>query len=133
MTMLVQTREIIATFTSAHTLRVPRTSRHDAREAMRALPTCLQGVLTLLTGKSLKGQAPTWNTPWHHLFNTLISIAAGLIACAAADSVSVASMILLPLGWILIVFGQRTLQVVIIHHCSHNNFSPSSSINKALG
>lgn len=104
----------------------------DPRETMRTLPGFLQPALTWLTGKPLVDQRP-WNLkPMHHLWGSLLPIAAGLTLGAVVLN-NGWWMLLLPVSWLLTTHGIRKLRVMIVHQCSHKNFLRNKLVDSVVG
>ncbi|MBE9224116.1 fatty acid desaturase [Phormidium sp. LEGE 05292] len=110
-----------------------RTSQTDYRESMAKLPGFMQGLLTWVTGKPLKEQLLQTKTPIYHLAMVLTILLVGtLLSIFAVLAQGVWLLLLLP-GWIFTVSGARQLQVVIVHHCAHANFTRNRSLDRRLG
>ncbi|MFO0887960.1 MAG: fatty acid desaturase [Isosphaeraceae bacterium] len=100
---------------------------------MRVLPMCVQPLLTWLVGKPLDGEARSKLTPWHHLASCLLALAIGPAATAAALARGGVATLAVLAGWILTVHGMRKLRTVIVHQCSHSNFTRNPRVDQPLG
>jgi len=104
----------------------------DPRESMRCLPWWMQLSLTVITGKPYRGQQPSRWTLWQYLIGTLGCLIVGLLLSILATHRPGLGL-LLPLGWLLTTGSMRTLQVVVMHHCSHVNVTGNKSIDTYMG
>jgi hypothetical protein len=110
-----------------------RTSQTDYRESMAKLPGFMQGLLTWITGKPLKGDLLPTKTPTYHLAMVLATLIGGILLSIFAMLFQGLWLLLLLPGWIFTVSGARQLQVVIVHHCAHGNFTRNRSLDRRLG
>lgn len=98
----------------------PRTEI-DVRESMRRLPRGIQWLLTIITGKPLRGQRPLWRrTPLWHLVTALVALLGGTAASGLILTVPLAWWPLLVISWVSTVHGARKLQVMVLHHAVHH-------------
>lgn len=105
----------------------------DPRESMRVLPSALQGMLTLLTGKPLQGQKPWSVTPLNHLITAILSILVGIVCSTVALTYGYLWLLLLIPGWMITLHGIRDLRMKIFHQCSHDNMFGHKGIDGFIG
>jgi len=108
----------------------PPTAR-NIREEMRFFPNYLQPILTWVTGKPLEDEQPIIKlTPWLYLIFAIIAVAfPGIMTMYLLDLGGI-WLCFVPLLWIIQVGGARTIQVTILHHCVHYNFSANKTIDR---
>jgi hypothetical protein len=100
---------------------------------MRVLPAWLQPALTWLTGKPLRDQ-PAWNlTPLHHLGSGVLALLGGVLLGVVALLASSAWLLLLLPAWVLTIHGAVKLRTMIVHQCSHTNFTGDKRLDDQLG
>ncbi len=106
----------------------------NVRGTMNRLPAFLQPLLTWLTGRARHGQrALVPSTPLGQLATGLAGLVLGVgEAARVAASPSRASLLLLPLCWILTVGSARKLHVTICHQCVHLRFSGNPWIDRKV-
>lgn len=105
----------------------------DPRGTMERLPTCLQPVLTCLTGKPTAHETSWRLKPWHHLASAIVALFFGLAGSAAIFVVGGRWWLLMPPAWLVTVHGARKLRTIIMHQCSHSNFLRSRWWDRAIG
>lgn len=103
------------------------------RESMLILPKWLQPFITWLTAKPLENTSKSvyMNAKLYYLSYTI-----GGLVLAVLLSIIVIQLnylLLLPITLIFTVSSFRKLQVVIYHHCSHNNVLSNKRLNFILG
>ena len=104
------------------------TYAQGVRESMSVLPRWLQPFLSTLTGKPVRGQASSNLGPLGFLIATVAWLCTSLSLPLVGLSYGlelpwfVATVILLPLFWLVAVGQMRKLQVVVGHHCVHRVF-----------
>src|SRR5271166_2660065 len=104
------------------------------RESMRGLPRAFQPLLTWLVGKPLEGEARWKLRPWHHLASCLAALGLGLgFSAVALTAWGLMLPMLLLAGWVLTVHGMRKLRTMILHQCSHTNFTRNPVLDGWLG
>jgi fatty acid desaturase len=105
----------------------------SVRDSMRVLPEFLQPMLTFLTGQALQEQKPWKLTAIHHLFLSFSFLLIGITLSSLAVIKSGFWLLLLIPAWICTISGTRSLEVVHLHQCSHNNWSGNKNIDRWLG
>jgi hypothetical protein len=100
----------------------------DVRETMRVLPTFVQGFLTWLTGKPLKGQKPSiLRGNLSHIFTGYALLLFGLVVSVFVVNNSGAApllLLLLPIGWVSVVSAARKIIPTLNHHAVHYDLLP---------
>lgn len=108
---------------------------NNIREALYQdiLPTSktVQYVFSLITGKPHQGQVLPKRSPWDHLLLSSIALSTGIML--GIQAVNAGAWLLLPLSWLLTLHGARFWQLVIIHHCAHQNFIRHPKLDALLG
>ena len=114
-----------------------RTEGFRPRELMwELLPhwSWLQLLLTAITGVAHEGQILPRRSPWYHLGRAILLLIAGVgLAIYSSLHLSLASLMLIPLGWLCTVSAARNLQVTILHAASHYNFTGIVWIDQLVG
>lgn len=106
----------------------------NTRETMRSLPSYFQPFLTWLTAKPLNHEKYILNrTSTYHLLTACLSVLLGVFFSILLLELNSYYSIFLILPMILTVSGFRKLQVVIYHHCSHNNVFAKKYTNFIIG
>lgn len=104
----------------------------DVRETFSRLP--FQVFWTWLSGKPAFGESAPWKpSAWTHLSTAIGSLLAGVVL--STWIVSTGSLALLPgllISWLMTVHGARVLQVTIMHHAVHKNFSRNPRVDRIL-
>lgn len=91
----------------------------------------LQLGLTMLTGKPLDDQVLPKFSAWGHFLRAMASLSAGV--GLAWQSCSSGNLTVLPVAWIMSLFGMRTLQLVIVHNAAHRNFVRQDTVDRTVG
>lgn len=105
----------------------------DPRETMRRLPAFLQPFLTWLSGRPLRDAVPRFRwTPWMRFAEAVLVTAMGVTVGAIALTKAVL-VPLLPISWVMVTGGMRTLHLGITHHASHDNFAKRPRANRIVG
>lgn len=106
-----------------------------AREAMQALPSWLQPVITEITGKALPNEKPWF--PWTRggrFAAVLAEWATGVGAGITFASLGGIGYALLPVTALMTVAASRALQTGPgVHHAAHDNLFPSQQANNLAG
>lgn len=103
----------------------------DARESLRGLPAAIQPLLTWVTGKPLRHQQPLFRmTRASFLAWTLLQLAASVAASALIVRGPWYCWAGVLLSWMLTAGAARKLQVTVLHHCVHANFSGSGRLDR---
>lgn len=103
----------------------------DVRESLRRLPGPIQPLLTWLTGKPLLQQQPLFRrTRAGFLAWTLLELASSTAASAMIVRGARWQWPGLLLSWVLTAGAARKLQVTVLHHCVHANFSGSAKLDR---
>lgn len=108
---------------------------NTSREALyqTILPTSktIQYLLSLITGKPHQGQVLPKRSPWDHLLLSSVALSSGILL--GIQAVNAGVWLLLPLSWLLTLHGARFWQLVIVHHCAHQNFIRHPKLDALLG
>jgi fatty acid desaturase len=110
-----------------------RTSQLDHRISMEVLPQVIQGFLTWITGKPATHEKIKPKNSLIYLTKVLLLLGIGVSTSIIAVTLQGKWLLLLLLGWMLTVSAQRQLQVVVVHHCAHKNFTSNRSLDRWIG
>lgn len=112
---------------------LPSDTRCDYRASMEHLPKAFQPFLTWVTGKPFVGQIAKPKRTFVYLFKVLMLLGVGVSTSLVALNLHVIGVLLLICSWVATVSAARQLQVVVVHHCAHKNFSGNRRIDKWIG
>jgi fatty acid desaturase len=112
---------------------LPSNDRSDPRISMQHLPMLLQPFLTWVSGKPMVGQIAQRRNPFLYLFKVLALLGFGVFSSVIAVKLQGFGLLLLIFSWMITVSSARQLQVVVVHHCAHKNFSGHRKLDKWIG
>lgn len=96
-----------------------------------ALSPVFQFAMTWLSGKPLHDQSLPKLSAWGHFVRAMMSLALGIglawLSCLSGI------LALIPIAWILSLFGMRFMQLVIVHNAAHRNFIRHDYIDRMVG
>lgn len=99
-------------------------------------PRFLRFGMTEITGKATTGETALWlKNSYQSVFIAFSSLIGGVLLSnwAMNNSNLVSRVTLLLLGWLVTIFGARTLQVGVSHSCAHINCFKHQKIDFVLG
>lgn len=108
----------------------------DIRDCIDAvLPSFLRFAMTEITGKAATGELPLWHkNPFQSVFVAYASLFGGLcLSNWAISNLNPVTSVVLLISWLATTNGARTIQVGIIHSCSHVNCFKNSKVDFLLG
>jgi len=103
------------------------------RETFRGAPAFVQPIITLVSGKPLTGTRPKLNIkPWMAILIDYTKYTTGIVGAALSVQVGGGVLFLLPLFWILIVNGARSL-TSDAHYAGHGAVTGHKKFDMWLG
>ncbi|GCA86046.1 hypothetical protein MiHa_04031 [Microcystis aeruginosa NIES-2522] len=123
------------TFNQAPTVRdsLPSPNRSGVRKEMEALPKVLQPFLTWVVGVPATDETLPQPRPRRYLAKVCGLLLLGISLSCWALVLQGWGYLWLIVGWSLTVSASRQLQVVIVHHCAHSNFTGDRLFDQYLG
>ena len=112
---------------------LPSPNRSGVRKEMETLPKVVQPFLTWVVGVPATGETLPQPKPRRYLVKVCGLLFLGIALSCWALNLQGWGYLLLVFSWSITVSASRQLQVVIVHHCAHSNFTRDRHFDQQLG